>query len=88
MLIQNECKGRIIGRKGNKIKQIIRESKATKIIIDTKTVYKKEFRVHILGNQLAFLIAIRTIIQLIRQNHFHRNYPLQIYLDAAYRYNW
>ena len=84
ILIPTDCTGRIIGRKGMRIKQISRESRATKISIDTKTNYVRQFKVCILGNQLACLIAIRKIIQLVRQVHFHQNYPLQMYLDASY----
>ena len=79
-MIPTGCTRRIIGRKGKQIKQISRESRATKFSTDTKIVYTKEIRVQILGNQLACL----NILQLIRQVHFHQNYPIQIYLEASY----
>ena len=40
-MIPTDFTGRIIGRKGKKIKHICRQSRAAKINIDTKTVYIK-----------------------------------------------
>ena len=85
MMIPIDCKGRIIGEKGIKIKEISRNCKA-RIHVDMEFIYYpwKEFRVNISGNPLQCKMAMRQILELIRQVDFHQQYPLKIYVDSIY----
>ena len=72
-MIPIDCKGRIIGEKGIKIKEISRNCKA-RIHVDMEFIYYpwKEFRVNISGNPLQCKMAMRQILELIRQVDFHQ----------------
>jgi len=85
MMIPIDCKGRIIGEKGAKIKEISQSCKA-RIHVDMEYIYYpwKEFRVNISGNPLQCKLAMSKILELIRQVSFHQQYPLKVYVESSY----
>lgn len=85
MMIPIDCKGRIIGEKGAKIKEISQSCKA-RIHVDMEYIYYpwKEFRVNISGNPIQCKMAMSKILELIRQVSFHQQYPLKIYVESSY----
>ena len=81
MMVPIDCKGRIIGKKGIKIKEISQTCKVH-IHIDTEITYypRREFRVYIAGNPLHCKKAMANILALILQVKKYRQYPLTIHI--------
>ena len=74
MLIPIQLKGRIIGKKGRKIKQISKNSKTNIHIDDSFINYPwNEIKVNISGTPFKCSLAMSKILHLIRQSR--RNYP-------------
>ena len=81
MLIPIQLKGRIIGKKGRKIKQISKNSKTNIHIDDSFINYPwNEIKVNISGTPFKCSLAMNNILHLIRQSR--RNYPLKIMLNS------